>query len=154
MPPIWIIRFRPGTFFLGFLIMQDFGKLILRLTVGGLMLFHGYAKIQDGGLNGITKMVTDQGWPEQIAYGVFIGEILAPLLLIIGWQTRFAAFIMVVNMGLAVFLAHIDDLTTITDRGTYRLEVQAFYFFCSLAIMCLGSGAFGLDGRDRERDLV
>ncbi|MGE4517838.1 MAG: DoxX family protein, partial [Arcobacteraceae bacterium] len=57
---------------------SDFGKLLLRLMVGGLMLFHGIAKI-NGGIDFIITKVTQEGFPEFLAYGVYIGEVVAPL---------------------------------------------------------------------------
>lgn len=54
----------------------DAGKLALRLTFGGLMLFHGVAKIQHG-VGWIAGALQEQGLPAFIAYGVYVGEILA-----------------------------------------------------------------------------
>lgn len=70
----------------------DAGKLALRLTFGGLMLFHGVAKIQHG-VGWIAGALQEQGLPAFIAYGVFVGEILAPILIILGLFTRPAALV-------------------------------------------------------------
>ena len=56
---------------------EDFGKLLLRLAVGGLMLFHGMHKLI-GGVDGISGMLVAKGLPGFIAYGVLIGEVVAP----------------------------------------------------------------------------
>ncbi len=61
----------------------DAGKLALRLTFGGLMLFHGVAKIQHG-VGWIADALQQQGLPAFIAYGVYVGEILAPILIVFG----------------------------------------------------------------------
>ncbi|WP_213976007.1 DoxX family protein, partial [Serratia marcescens] len=61
----------------------DAGKLALRLTFGGLMLFHGVAKIQHG-IGWIADALQQQGLPAFIAYGVYVGEILAPILIVLG----------------------------------------------------------------------
>ncbi len=58
---------------------DDAGKLLLRLAVGGLMLFHGIHKLIDG-VDGISGMLAAQGLPGFIAYGVLVGEVVAPLL--------------------------------------------------------------------------
>ena len=62
----------------------DLGLLILRITVAGLMLFHGVAKLSH--LDGIKRMLSEVGLPEFIAYGVFITELIAPILMIIGYM--------------------------------------------------------------------
>ena len=127
--------------------MQDLGKLLLRWMVGGLMAFHGWAKVQsDSGISGIKAMVVAKSLPEFVAYGVYVGELAAPALLILGFFTRGAALILAINMAVAVWLAHADDLLRLTSHGTYALELHAFYFVGALAILCLGPGRIALQG--------
>lgn len=117
------------------------GKLILRLSVGGLMLLHGIAKLLNpGSLTWIGETLAAQGLPSFLAYGVLIGEVVAPLMAIIGWQTRIAGLLMAGNMVVAIFLAHSHELFTLTGSGGWALELQGLFLFGSLAIMFLGSG--------------
>jgi len=119
------------------------GKLILRLTVGGLMLFHGISKLLNPGSVGfISSKLTAAGLPEALSYGVYIGEILAPLLIIAGLLCRAGAALIVINMLFAIFLVHSGDLFALTEHGGWRLELQGFYLFGSLAIIFLGSGRY------------
>ena len=121
------------------------GKLVLRLTLGILVLFHGVAKIINPDSLGFIKSgVTGWGLPEIVAYGVYIGEVLAPLLLILGVYTRWAGLIVVVNMVFAIGLAHMNHLFALTEHGGYRLELQMFYLFGALAVMFLGSGRYAV----------
>jgi putative oxidoreductase len=60
---------------------QSIGKLIVRVMVGGLLLFHGIDKVLHG-IGYIEGMMTVQGLPTYVALGVYIGEVLAPLLLL------------------------------------------------------------------------
>jgi putative oxidoreductase len=115
---------------------QRAGVLLLRFTVAGLMLFHGVAKLRNG-LGGIESLLADFGLPSWFSYGVLVGEILAPLLVLAGVWVRPAALIMAFNIIVAVGLAHPSQLLTIGRSGGYGLEVQAFYFFCSIAIALL-----------------
>ena len=65
---------------------DDAGKLLLRLAVGGLMLFHGIHKLIDG-VDGISGMLAAQGLPGFIAYGVLVGEVVAARRLrLIRWE--------------------------------------------------------------------
>jgi putative oxidoreductase len=124
--------------------MVDFGKLLLRLTVGGLLLPHGIHKIQHG-FEGVTNMVKAQGLPEQLAWGVFVGEVAAPALLILGIFPRLAALAIVANMGMALYLAHQDQLTTINPLGGgWSVELPAFYLLAALSIVFLGGGRMSL----------
>ena len=53
---------------------EDLGKLVLRLTVGGLLLFHGIHKLLNG-IAPIKAMVAAHHLPDAIAYGVYLGEV-------------------------------------------------------------------------------
>lgn len=118
---------------------NDFGKLLLRLTLGVLMLFHGYAKL-NGDLGWLENMLAGYNLPPQLAYGVYVGEILAPIMIILGAFCRLGGLIIVVNMGFALFLAHQSELMLFTENGGYALEVQAFFLFTALSMVFLGSG--------------
>ncbi|MCC5812627.1 MAG: DoxX family protein [Ectothiorhodospiraceae bacterium] len=125
---------------------DDVGKLILRLTLGILMLFHGIPKIL-GGVAGIKGMLAGAGLPEFIAYGVYVGEVLAPILIIIGFYARWGALLVVINMIFAIFLAHSHELFALNQHGAWALELQGFFLFTALALMFTGPGGIGLNRR-------
>ena len=125
---------------------DDFGKLILRITVGMLILLHGIAKI-GGGIGGIEKMLAGAGLPGFFAYGVFIGEVLAPLLLILGFYSRVSAAVIAINMVVAIALAHLNDLFVIGKTGGWALELQGMYLFTAIALALTGPGRFSLNRR-------
>ena len=119
------------------------GKLLLRLTVGGLMLFHGISKLFNPGTAGfIGSKLAEAGLPEALAYGVYIGEVVAPLMIIVGLLSRAGAALIVINMLFAIILVHAGDLFALTEHGGWRLELQGFYLLGSLAIVFLGSGRY------------
>ena len=121
----------------------NLGKLVLRLMLGGLLLFHGVAKLQRG-VDGIVERVAGTGLPAAFGYLVYVGEVLAPILLILGLWTRLAALIVAVNMVVAVSLAHTAQLAEVGRSGGYALELQMFYFLTAVALMFLGGGRFGV----------
>ncbi len=117
------------------------GKLVLRLSVGLLMILHGYAKINNpGSLDWISGQLSGVGLPSILAYSVYIGEIVAPLMIIAGVYCRWGALIMVVNMLFAIGLAHSGQLFSMTSSGGWAVELQGLYLFAGLALMFLGSG--------------
>ena len=122
---------------------DDGGKLLLRLTVGILMLLHGIAKLL-GGIDSISGMVSSIGLPASFAYLVFVGEVLAPIGLILGVFTRISALIVVFNMLFAIGLAHLPDLFQLSESGGWAIELQAFFLFGALAVILLGPGRFSL----------
>ncbi|MFC3339011.1 DoxX family protein [Paracandidimonas soli] len=121
------------------------GKLVLRLTIGVLLLLHGLHKLMYG-MGGVSSLVASQGWPHFIAYGVYIGEVLAPVLLILGLYTRAAAFIVVCHMLVAIFLAHMGQLFQLGNNGGWRLELQGLFLFGAFAISLLGAGRYSVGG--------
>jgi len=124
---------------------DDAGKLILRLMLGILLLMHGLFKLMNG-LEGINAVVTANGWPQWIAYGVLIGEVLAPALVILGVLTRLAALVIAINMIAAVYLAHAHQLLQLTKTGGWVLELQAMFLLTALVIALLGAGKYSLGG--------
>lgn len=117
------------------------GKLILRLTVGVLMLFHGIAKILNPGtLDHIVSLLAKMELPPAIAYGVYLGEVVAPLMVIFGIYARIGGALIFGNMAFAIALAHSGDLLALTKHGGWALELQGFYLLCGLAVVFLGSG--------------
>ncbi|HEY9035286.1 MAG TPA: DoxX family protein [Pseudomonadales bacterium] len=121
----------------------DIGKLILRLSLGGMMLLHGIAKLNHG-MGWIGDSLSRHDLPEFLAYGVFVGEIAAPIMVIIGLYTRVGAGLMVINMLFALFLAHSGQILSLGSHGGWAIELQAFYLFTALAIAFLGAGRFAL----------
>jgi putative oxidoreductase len=122
---------------------EDLGKLILRLTVAILLLLHGVAKIL-GGVGGISGMLQGIGLPGELAYGVYVGEVAAPLLVIIGFYARIAALVMALNMVAAVYLAHLEDIFALGRGGGWAIELQAFFLFTALAVALIGPGRFSV----------
>lgn len=125
---------------------SDLGKLILRLTLGALVLLHGIAKLK-GGVSGIEGMVVAYGLPSVLAYGVLIGEVLGPLLLIAGFYARVGALLIVINMLFAIALAHTGQLGLLNDQGGWALELQGMFLGAALALALLGPGRYGINGR-------
>ncbi|HEY6355645.1 MAG TPA: DoxX family protein [Burkholderiaceae bacterium] len=128
---------------------QDLGKLILRLTLGLLLLLHGIAQLRTG-VDGIAGMVGQAGLPSAVAYLVYVGEVIAPVLIVLGVFTRPAALVVMVNMVVAVSLVHVSQLATLSKSGGWSLELQGFYFFSAMALALLGAGRYSVgkaDGR-------
>ncbi len=122
---------------------DNIGKLLLRLMLGGMLLFHGIDKAVHGiaFLKGIMHV---HGLPEALAYGVFVGEILAPIFLIIGWQSRVWAGVIVVNMAFAVYLTQWSAMLKLGEHGAWAVETPMFYLLSALVVMLLGSGKYAI----------
>ncbi len=132
---------------LALLLSGDLGKLVLRVSIAVLMLFHGFKKIS-GGIGGIKGLVVKGGFPEFLAYGVYVGEIIVPVLLILGLFTRLSAFVFAVTMGFAIALAYSGRMLAIDARtGGLMIELPLLYLLAALAVFFLGAGKYSLDSR-------
>lgn len=124
---------------------DDTGKLVLRVVLGVLILLHGISKISSG-VSGVSNMLAGHGLPGALAYLVFIGEVLAPVLLIAGIYTRPAAWVVVINMLVAIWLVHSTQLFGLNKQGGWNLELQGMFLFGALAVSFLGAGRFSVGG--------
>jgi putative oxidoreductase len=125
---------------------DDFGKLVLRATLAILLLFHGVSKLING-IDPIMGMVAKAGLPSGVAFLVYIGEVIAPLMILFGIWARLGAVIVAINMIVAVALAHIPQLFTMGKTGGWALELQGFYFFTAVAVALLGAGRYSIGGK-------
>ncbi len=121
----------------------NIAKLVLRLGLGGMMLLHGIAKLH-GGVAGLQNMIESKGFPGFVAYGVYVGEVVAPLLILAGWRTRIAALLLAFNMVVAVLLAHSGDVFELGRHGQWAIELPMLYMFGAIAIALLGAGKYSL----------
>lgn len=126
----------------------DFGLLILRLAVGVLMLLHGIAKLKSG-ISGIEGLLGSQELPSFLAYGVYVGEVLAPVFFIVGYRTRFAALLFMINCVVAALLAHSNEIFVLSKQGGWAIELLGLFFFGALALFFTGGGRYALSTQSR-----
>jgi putative oxidoreductase len=125
---------------------NDLGRLILRVTLGALVLLHGVAKLK-GGMAGIVGMVGSHGLPGWLGYGVLFGEVLGPLMLIAGFYARVGAALVFINMLFAFALVHMGQLGSLNEQGGWALELQGMFLVSALALALLGPGRYSVNGR-------
>ena len=104
---------------------DDLGKLLLRLAVGGLMLFHGLHKLFGG-------------------VGVLIGEVVAPILIIVGLFTRPAALVLAFTMIVAWLMVGTGKTFALDAVGAWAIESLVYFFIGSLAVAFLGAGRYAV----------
>jgi len=108
---------------------------ILSVGVGILLLFYGVDKL----INGIDFIVNilkthHVPYPEYVAYAVYIGEIIAPLMLIMGRYVPLAGALIVLDMLAAIFLVHQDHLFEISESGAWSIETPMLYLLIGVVL--------------------
>lgn len=128
---------------------SDIGKFILRLGVGGLMLLHGIHKLFHGH-DIIIKQLENNNLPTFLWLGVPVGEVLAPLLLILGIATRLSSFLIAFTMLMTFFLVSgINGLGINPQTGGLNSELNLLYLMASVGIMLIGPGKIRINKQKR-----
>jgi len=123
----------------------DLARLLLRVGLGALILLHGIAKLVNGP-GFVLGLLGKAGLPPALGYLVYVGEVVAPLLLIAGVWTRAAALVVAGNMVVAVLLVHTSQLFTLDKTGGWALELQGMYLLAAVVVALLGAGRHSLGG--------
>ena len=118
---------------------NDLALLFLRLGFAAFLLTHGIPKLQ---------MLSDpSSFSDPIGIGstlslilAIIGEVVAPIFIIIGFKTKWAAIPAMATMGVAAFIHHADDAFETKEKSL-------LYFTAFLVIFLAGAGKFSVDGK-------
>ena len=121
---------------------EDFGKLIVRFGTGGMLFLHGVHKLLNG-IAPIKVMLAAHNVPELIGYGVYFGEIVGPILVILGLFARVGGALIALSMSVAILFAGSDTLLALNAKGGYALELEMFYLLGAVVVMIMGAGRFG-----------
>jgi putative oxidoreductase len=125
----------------------DAGLFVLRLGLATILLFHGIYKVTHG-VAWIGGPLGAVGLPAFLAYGTYVAEIVAPVLLILGLWTRAAALVIAFDLFMAVFLARRGDIGKISPMGGgWAIELEALFFVMALTLALTGGGRYGLGKR-------
>lgn len=116
----------------------DLALLILRLGFSGLMLTHGIPKL--------SRLSNAAEFPDPLGIGsmpslvlCLIGEVVAPIFILVGYKTKWAAIPAALTMFVAAFVVHAkDDLAT--------KENALLYLFAFVILLLAGAGKYSLDG--------
>jgi putative oxidoreductase len=77
---------------------------------------------------------------------VYIGEIVAPLLVIAGYYSRIGAWLIAVNMLFALGLVFGSELFTLNAQsGGLEIEKEYMYFFSAIALALIGPGRYAVN---------
>ncbi len=124
---------------------QDIGKLVLRLTVAGLLLFHGISKLMHG-VAWMAGPLAAFHLPAFVSYGVYLGEVVAPLMIILGVYTRIAGLVVSFDLFVAIVLVLHSRVLMLNPGGGWGIELEAFFLLGGICIYFLGAGKYSLGG--------
>jgi putative oxidoreductase len=130
---------------------EHLSRLIIRATCGGLLVLHGSNSVIHG-IQHVKDMLTKSGLPEFMAYGNYVGEVIAPIFMIIGYKSRIAALIVAFNMLMSVLIGHRDIMFMRNDFGGWMIELNVAYMMMAFAVVFTGSGKYSLSRGEGQWD--
>src|SRR5262245_43462263 len=116
--------------------LEDIGRLLLRVLVAGLMFFHGVDKVVHGPGH-VMEDLAEHALPVALAYGVYIGEVVAPILILLGAWTRLAALVYAGSMAFATIQVHGADFLALKPTGAWAAELWVFYILSPVVVALL-----------------
>ena len=120
---------------------SDIGLLIIRIALGGIIFFHGFHKLMHG-LDDQFAILSSNGIPAQFMYFVYVSEVLAPVLVVLGILTRLSNLTIIVTM-IVVFYA-LPFPIGLDEHGAMNIESQLYFLLLSVALFFTGPGNYVL----------
>jgi putative oxidoreductase len=127
---------------------MDFGFFLVRIAIGFPMLVYGISKLFSG-VGFIETMLTEKGLPGFLAYGVYLGEVVAPILIIAGFRTRIAGVVFAINCLTAILLAQTDAIFARNPYGGWALELLFIYMVCGISLFFTGAGRWAISAHHK-----
>ena len=122
----------------------DLGILFVRLGLGVCLSMHGFAKISHG-VGDVKGILAKAGLPEIMAYGSYVGEVIAPIMIILGIFSRVGALLVIGTSLTIMYVYHgLGNLLELTNVGGFKAEILYLYIALSLCIIFNGSGKYAI----------
>lgn len=125
----------------------DVAPLVLRVALGAVFASHGYTKVFERGHDAVTSMLTGLGFPAAslFAYILAYGELIAGILLIVGFIMHWAAKFAVVVAAVAFFTVHMP-------KGYGDSEFIILIFAAAVSVLITGPGKYSLDALRAKKE--
>jgi len=123
--------------------LQPLALLVLRLALGAIMTAHGYHKVF-GGLHQHAQFVASLGLPAWLGYVSAVVELFGGLLILVGFFTRAAAFLVFIDLFVALWKVHLHNgLIGSPDRPGYEFALATATL--AFALIFFGGGPLSVD---------
>ncbi|MCC6380066.1 MAG: DoxX family protein [Burkholderiales bacterium] len=120
----------------------DLAALVLRLTLGTVLIAHGLLKLVVFTPAGTAAFFQKIGLPGPLAYLVIAAELATGIAIVLGWRTRLAA-IAVAPILFGSALPHLPNGWLFSAAGG-GWEYSAFLGFTAIAVALLGEGRYAI----------
>lgn len=119
-------------------LLKDLGLALLRIGSSALLLTHGFPKFQKL-ISGDFEFGDPIGiGPAPTLFLAVLAEFVCPILIILGFKTRWAALFPAITMVVAAFIVHAQDAIGVKEKALLFLIAFA-------SISLLGAGKYSID---------
>ena len=119
--------------------LQPFVLLLMRLSLGAIMIAHGYKKVF-GGFHGHHEFVASLGLPAWMAYLSAGTEFFGGIAIVLGLFTQFFSLAFLIEMLVVIWKVHWKN--GLTGQGGFEFPMALATI--ALALLCFGGGPWGL----------
>lgn len=117
----------------------DIGVLILRVSIGLLMITHGWPKLNKFFADEPIKFGDPLGIGKELSLALAVfAELFCSIFLTLGLFTRLASVPLFITMAVAAFISHVDDPLS-------KKEHALMYMICYIYFMFAGGGKYSID---------
>lgn len=120
--------------------------LVIRLTVGGVLLVHGIVKVMGPGVDAFAGGLARRGIEPALpfAYVIFFNETIGAICLMLGLLTRIVGAMIAIEFLVITFVAHFHNGFGFTSPGG-GWEYPLLWGLVIFAISLRGGGPYSLD---------
>ena len=108
----------------------------IRVVIAAMMFVHGASRISYGGVGGFGEFLSSQGLPLgfYVAWAITLFELVASVLLAVGFYTWLIALIFAVELVAGVAMVHWKEGWFVVGHGRNGMEFSAVLIASLLAI--------------------
>ncbi len=124
--------------------LRDYAPTVLRVVTGIIFAAHGWQKLSEFGLEGVTGMLAGMGFPMPMVFAVLLiaAELVGGIMLILGFLTRWTAKALVIVSVIALVVVHLPNGFFMSTGGyEYILMLLA----ACVSLVLSGAGKWSLD---------
>lgn len=127
---------------------QHIGLLLIRVSIAFTMLLYGISKLNYG-INYIHDLLEQYGLPTLLGYGVYVGEVIAPVLIIFGFRTKLAGIVFAFNCFVAILMDRLPDVFSLNEHGGWAIGLIFIYMIFGVAMFFMGAGKYALSTNNK-----
>lgn len=131
---------------------SDAATLILRITLAINLFLNGWPKLVEG-VEGQMGLLAANGIPGVFMYFVYVSEIVAPVLLVLGRFTRLSAVSVIITMVVVFYVLPVPFFG-LNQFGGWNKEGQFFFLAVGVALFFTGAGRYRISDMSNRHWLL